>query len=46
MTTNKRQQPPVQEATVAEIKLFVKRLKKRFPDFCPECRGILKEAIN
>jgi hypothetical protein len=39
-------QPPVQDATVEEIRLFVHRLKKRWPDLCTDCKSVIREALN
>jgi hypothetical protein len=32
--------------TVEEIRTFVRRLKKRWPDLCVECKSVIREALN
>jgi hypothetical protein len=45
-TTPEQQQPPVQDATVEEIRLFVRRLKKRWPDLCIDCKSVIRETLS
>jgi hypothetical protein len=39
-------QNPQTDNTVEEIRIFVRRLKKRWPDLCVECKSVIREALN
>jgi hypothetical protein len=42
----KREQISATDTTVEDIRLFVRRLKKRWPDLCIDCKSVIKEALN
>ena len=44
--SNGNQQTSSEDSTVEEIRLFVRRLKKRWPDLCVDCKSVIREALN
>lgn len=42
----KRRQSPPTDATVEEIRILIRRLKKRWPDLCTDCKSVIKEALS
>jgi hypothetical protein len=44
--SNGTQQTSSEDGTVEEIRLFVRKLKKRWPDLCIDCKSVIREALN
>jgi hypothetical protein len=46
MLDAKKQLTPTTDNTVEEVKLFVLRLKKRWPDLCIDCKSVIREGFE
>lgn len=42
----KNQQTPTTDTTVEELRLFVQRIKARWPDLCDNCKTVLRETLD
>jgi hypothetical protein len=44
--SDRDQQTTNEDSTVEEIRLFVRRLKKRWPDLCIDCKSVIRETLS
>ena len=46
VSDSKKQQSLATDITVEEIRFFIRRLRKRWPDLCTDCKSVIREALN
>jgi hypothetical protein len=46
VSDTEKQQTPTTDTTVEEVKFFVRRLRRRWPDLCADCRSVIRETLS